>query len=183
MSHLLCVVIRRWCHTCSVLWLAVRRWCHTCSVLWLAVRRWCHACSVLWLAVRRWCHTFMCTRSINSGSSWVDRESWWSASWYQQSQIGVVWFCQLKTYPITLNLFIYHHGTGQERKKENSEYVNPEMRETPGFPFRMGGLSNPRKQSSQARFWKRGNVDSESLTMFLPEFISVSSPFYSVSSV
>ncbi len=28
-----------------------------------------HTCSVLWLAVRRWCHTFMCTRSINSGSS------------------------------------------------------------------------------------------------------------------
>ncbi len=28
-----------------------------------------HTCSVLWLAVHRWCHTFMCTRSINSGSS------------------------------------------------------------------------------------------------------------------
>ncbi len=28
-----------------------------------------HTGSVLWLAVRRWCHTFMCTRSINSGSS------------------------------------------------------------------------------------------------------------------
>ncbi len=26
-------------------------------------------CSVLWLAVHRWCHTFMCTHSINSGSS------------------------------------------------------------------------------------------------------------------
>ncbi len=29
-----------------------------------------------------------------------------------QSQIGVVWFCQLKTYPITLTFFIYKHGTG-----------------------------------------------------------------------
>ncbi len=48
----------------------------------------------------------------NSGSSRVDRESWWSASWYQYSQIVVVWFCQLKTYPITQNLLIYHHGTG-----------------------------------------------------------------------
>ncbi len=28
-----------------------------------------HTCSALWLAVHRWCHTFMCTRSINSGSS------------------------------------------------------------------------------------------------------------------
>ncbi len=28
-----------------------------------------HTCSVLWLAVRHWCHTFMCMRSINSGSS------------------------------------------------------------------------------------------------------------------
>ncbi len=60
-----------------------------------------HTCSVLWLAVRCWCHTFMCTCSINSGS----------ASWYPQSQIGMVWFCQLKIYPITLNLLIYNHGT------------------------------------------------------------------------
>ncbi len=44
--------------------------------------------------------------------AWVDKESWWSASWYQQSRIGVVWFCQLETNPVTLNLFIYHHGTG-----------------------------------------------------------------------
>ncbi len=33
-----------------------------------------HTCSVLWLAVLRWCHTFMCTHSINSGSSRVDRK-------------------------------------------------------------------------------------------------------------
>ncbi len=31
---------------------------------------------------------------------------------YQQSRIGVVWFCKLKTNPVTVNLFIYHHGTG-----------------------------------------------------------------------
>ncbi len=49
---------------------------------------------------------------LTRDQAWVDRESWWSASWYQQSQIGVVWFCQLKTNPLTLNLFIYHHGTG-----------------------------------------------------------------------
>ncbi len=57
--------------------------------------------------------THSCARApLTQDQAWVDRESWWSASWYQQSQIGVVWFCQLKTYPITLNLFIYHHGTG-----------------------------------------------------------------------
>ncbi len=44
--------------------------------------------------------------------AWVVKENWWSASWYQQSQIGVVWFCQLKTNPVTLHLFFYHHGTG-----------------------------------------------------------------------
>ncbi len=33
-----------------------------------------HTCSVLWLAVLCWCHTFMCTHSINSGSSRVDRK-------------------------------------------------------------------------------------------------------------
>ncbi len=44
---------------------------------------------------------------LTQDQAWVDRESWWSASWYQQSQIGVVWFCQFKTNPITLNLFIY----------------------------------------------------------------------------
>ncbi len=57
--------------------------------------------------------THSCARApLTQDQAWVDRESWWSASWYQQSQIGVVWFCQLKTYPITLNLLIYHHGTG-----------------------------------------------------------------------
>ncbi len=57
--------------------------------------------------------THSCARApLTQDQAWVDRESWWSASWYQQSQIGVVWFCQLKTYPIILNLFIYHHGTG-----------------------------------------------------------------------
>ncbi len=71
-----------------------------------------HTCSVLWLAVRHWCHHSCARAPLTQDQAWVDRESWWSASWYQQSQIGVVWFCQLKTYPITLNLFIYHHGTG-----------------------------------------------------------------------
>ncbi len=57
--------------------------------------------------------THSCARaSLTQDQAWVDRESWWSASWYQQSQIGVVWFCQLKTNPITLSLLIYHHGTG-----------------------------------------------------------------------
>ncbi len=37
---------------------------------------------------------------LTQDQAWVDRESWRSASWYQQSQIGVVWFCHLKTYPI-----------------------------------------------------------------------------------
>ncbi len=44
--------------------------------------------------------------------AWVDRESWWSASWYQQSWIGLVLFCQLQTNPVTLSLFSHHHGTG-----------------------------------------------------------------------
>ncbi len=35
--------------------------------------------------------------------AWVDKARWWSASWYQQSWIGVVWFCQIKTNPVTLN--------------------------------------------------------------------------------
>ncbi len=55
--------------------------------------------------------TFMCTRSINSDQAWVDRESWWSASWYQHSRIGLVWFSQLKTNPVTC-FFCQHHGTG-----------------------------------------------------------------------
>ncbi len=56
--------------------------------------------------------THSCARAPQTQDQvWVDRESWWSASWYRQSRIGVVWFCQLKTY-ITLNLLIYRHGTG-----------------------------------------------------------------------
>ncbi len=35
--------------------------------------------------------------------AWVDKARWCSASWYQQSWIGVVWFCQIKTNPVTLN--------------------------------------------------------------------------------
>ncbi len=63
-----------------------------------------------WLAVLQWCHTYVLHKLRIK--AWVDKESWWSVSWYQQSQIGVVWFCQLETNPVTLNLFIYHHGTG-----------------------------------------------------------------------
>ncbi len=64
--------------------------------------------------------THSCARApLTQDQAWVDRESWWSASWYQESQIGVVWFCQLKTYPITLNLFIYHHGTGPGSSRLN----------------------------------------------------------------
>ncbi len=64
-----------------------------------------------WLFAADVTNSCACT-PLTQDQAWVDRESWWSASWYQQSQIGVVWFCQIKTYPITLNLFIYHQGTG-----------------------------------------------------------------------
>ncbi len=49
--------------------------------------------------------TLSCARApLTQYQVWVDTESWWSASWYQQSRIGVVWFCQLKTNSVTLNL-------------------------------------------------------------------------------
>jgi len=38
------------------------------------------------LAVRYWCHTKTPNLRIKA---WVDRESWWSASWYQQSLVGL----------------------------------------------------------------------------------------------
>ncbi len=68
----------------------------------------------MWLAVYYWCHTFMCMCFINSGSS---------LSWQRKLMIsfmvptkpdwsGLVWFCQLKTNPVTLSLFSHHHGTG-----------------------------------------------------------------------
>ncbi len=65
----------------------------------------------------------------------VDRESWWSASRYQESQIAVVWFCQLKTYPITLNLFIYHHGTGPRSPPHDRRHVDVTWHESPLFGF------------------------------------------------
>jgi len=40
---------------------------------------------------------------------WVHKEISWSPSLYQQSRIGVVWFCQLETNPVTWNLSSYHH--------------------------------------------------------------------------
>ncbi len=49
---------------------------------------------------------------LNQHQAWVDRKSWWSNSWYRQSQIGLVWFCQLKTNPVILSLLSHHHGTG-----------------------------------------------------------------------
>lgn len=42
--------------------------------------------------------------------AWAD--SWWSPSWYKQSLTGLVWFCQLKTNPITISLFDSHRGYG-----------------------------------------------------------------------
>ncbi len=64
-----------------------------------------------WLFAADVTHSCACAL-LTRDQAWVDRESWWSASWYQQSQIGVVWFCQFKMYLITLSLFICHHGTG-----------------------------------------------------------------------
>jgi len=58
--------------------------------------------------------TEVTAKLLNSGriKAWVDRESWWSASLYQRSLVGLVWFCQLETNHATLSLFNYHHGTG-----------------------------------------------------------------------
>ncbi len=63
--------------------------------------------------IHYWWHTFMCTCSINSGSS---------LSWQRKLMVsfmvptnkagGLVWFCQLKTNPVTLSLFSHRHGTG-----------------------------------------------------------------------
>ncbi len=48
--------------------------------------------------------TLLCAQApLTQDQAWVDRESWWLASWYQQSRIGLVWFCQLKTNPVTLS--------------------------------------------------------------------------------
>ncbi len=68
------------------------------------------------------------------------------------------------------------------------------MRETLGFPFQNGRFVKPEESRvSQARFWKRDNLYSESITVVTyscepnlvgsrfssvnPEFLSVSSPF------
>ncbi len=45
-------------------------------------------------------------------------------------------------------------AVSERRLSENSEYVNPEMRETLVFRFKMGGLSNPRKQGKSSPFLK-----------------------------
>ncbi len=36
----------------------------------------------------------------------------------------------------------------ERRLSENSEYINPEMRETPGFPFQKGRFVKPEKAGS-----------------------------------
>ncbi len=54
--------------------------------------------------------------------AWVDKESWCSASWYQQRQIWVLWLCQLKTNPVTRNYFSYRHGT-VPRFREIKHYI------------------------------------------------------------
>ncbi len=87
-----------------------------CLNLWTFNKDFCvsRARSVLWLAVRRWCHIFMCTCSVNSGSS---------LSW--QRKLMIIFMVPIKTdciglvlstlnLSITLNLFIYIHGTGPQ---------------------------------------------------------------------
>ncbi len=64
-----------------------------------------------WLLITDVTHS--CARPpLTQDQAWVDRESWWSASWYQQSRIELVWFCQLRTNPVTQSLFSHYHGTG-----------------------------------------------------------------------
>ncbi len=48
-----------------------------------------------------------------------------------------------------------HQGPVSERRlSENSEYVNPEMRETLGFPFQNGRFVKPGKQGKSSPFQK-----------------------------
>ncbi len=57
----------------------------------------------------------------------------------------------VSSYPIVTPLdcfvvFLLHLGPVSERRlSENSEYVNPEMRETLGFPFQNGRFVKPGK--------------------------------------
>ncbi len=56
-------------------------------------------------------------RSTNSGSKpeltkKVDDQH------HGTNKAGLEWFCQLEPNPVTLNLFIYHHGTGPRAVKE-----------------------------------------------------------------
>jgi len=45
----------------------------------------------------------------------------------------------------TLTLSLFLGPVSERRLSENSEYVNPEMRETMGFLFQKGGYIKPEK--------------------------------------
>ncbi len=50
------------------------------------------------------------------------------------------------SFPCQTNKKIKYQGPVSERRlSENSEYVNPEMRETLGFPFQNGRFVKPEK--------------------------------------
>ncbi len=58
----------------------------------------CEACD--WLFATDVTHSCAhAPQTQDQSLSW--QRNWWSASWYQQSQIGVLWFCQLETNPVT----------------------------------------------------------------------------------
>ncbi len=60
----------------------------------------------------------------------------------------------LETTSTALNVSGDLGPVSERRLSENSEYVNPEMRETLGFRFKMGGLLNPGKQGKSSPFQK-----------------------------
>ncbi len=94
------------------------------------------------------------------------------------SYAGSVWWGQPDDRGFTFQLSLLHlspcvnvlgvqdlGSVSERRLSENSEYVNPEMKETVFSVSKWEVCQTWESRVSQVRFWKRGNLYSESVTM------------------
>jgi len=104
-----------------------------CLNLWTFNKDFCisRARSVLWLAVRRWCHTFMCTRSVNSGSS---------LSWQRKLMISFI--VPIKTDCIGLVLSTLNLSYNSECVHLQSWYRPPASADVHEFRLKAANISN-----------------------------------------
>ncbi len=73
------------------------------------------------------------------------QQSLYYAHWIMFTNLPYALLLRLSILHIIVAYTVYQGPVSERRLSENSEYVNPEMRETLGFPFQNGRFVKPEK--------------------------------------